>query len=65
MAVLGKNLEVDHYCVRFPVPGQSNAPLLKVVGFGDPAPGEVRVFNLDTNDYEMIKPDEPVLIIHQ
>lgn len=65
MSVLGKHLEVDHFCIRFPVPGQLNTPLLKVVGGGDPAPGEVRVLNLSDNGYEMIKQNEPMLIIHQ
>ncbi len=64
--VLASNLEVDHYFIRFPEPGQSNRPLLKFKYVITP-PGKARqvvAMNLNTLEEEFVDWDDPVLIIH-
>lgn len=61
--VLGKFLEVGHYCIRFPEDSQLNVPLLKVVG-GRAPEGHIRVINLETGDEGHIGIEDPMLIVH-
>lgn len=61
--VLGKFLEVGHYCIRFPTDTQLNAPLLKVVG-GKAPEGHVRAINHETGEEVYIGMADPMLIIH-
>lgn len=61
--VLGKFLEVEHYCIRFPTDNQLNAPLLKVVG-GKAPDGHVRAINIETGDEVHIGMEDPMLVIH-
>lgn len=64
--VLASNLEVGHYFIRFPEPGQLNRPLLKFMHVITP-PGKARqvvAMNLDALEQEFIGWNDPVLIIH-